>query len=156
MQKNNQTKWQEGYVISKKCWSSAFFFFCFHAINCSVSAEQFTLNSEGSESILESTYIKQCCKNIFFGRQEASNHCERGMWMWIEKEHLGQGHSKPWMSHTATWHFKYLRIGIYLFIWGLREVGICVRVHEWKPNSYTSLSLTAIMPCWLQSDYSWG
>lgn len=107
----------------------SFFFFCFHAINCSVSAEQFTLNSEGSESILESTYIKQCCKNIFFGRQEASNHCERGMW--IEKEHLGQGHSKPWMSHTATWHFEYLRrIAIYLFGgcggWGC----VCVYMNE--------------------------
>lgn len=55
-----------------------------HFINCSILADQFTFNSQGSESIPECTYIKQYCKSIFFRWQEAINQCDRGVWM--EKE----------------------------------------------------------------------
>lgn len=63
--------------LSKKLWySSAVWYF----IICSVIEDQFTLKSEGSESIPESTYTEQYCKNIFLKCQEAINQYDREVW----------------------------------------------------------------------------
>lgn len=84
---------------SKKLWYSSAIL---HFINYSVLEDQFTLNSEWSESIPECTYIEQYCKNIFLTRQEAINQCDRQVW---RKECFGQGDSEPWTSWAVTRHF---------------------------------------------------
>lgn len=46
-------------------------------INFSILADQFTFNSQGSESISEFTHMKQYCKSISFQWQQAINQCDK-------------------------------------------------------------------------------
>lgn len=116
MKKNNhkQMAGETWNKIKHKAWSSSA---VFHFISCSILADQCTFNSQGSESIPACTYIEQHCENIFFRWQEAINQCERWVCMHSvrRKDCLGQGHRKPWMSRTVTWHFEYLMKEIFFF-----------------------------------------
>lgn len=98
----DRTKLQKECKIKQKVQPSSA---VLHFINCSILADQFTFNSQGSESISECTHIKQYCKNISFQWQQAINQCDKAS----VQECFGQGHSKPLMSCTVTWHFKHLK-----------------------------------------------